>query len=546
MSFQSLTDMFVVLSEHGEVLRGIHPNYGPEIMDPCHRAFRTPGFAQNIFNRWYGTVQDAMDNDDQDTLHNTPDFFMWLEEQDPHWKDPMAVFDVSRQVIPYFDHDNRQQMHDLNRMSFHNGIIRQFGRSARLVSEEALHKDELEHPGTRHQANEVAFVVLENPHSPGELMFYYGVHRDSEFHHSSLGGNARVIGAGMMTVDNGKITAIRNKSGHYKPNARRYLKAIHYLNQQGVLADNCHFNAFDMQRYTEENVTKEDGSKLKYAKGTPILNEWGDSAGSVGFESNNYDEITAQLKTHIDSFTRTPEEVALIKAEAAEREQLARSPDVDEQEELERIATRLQRIARASASKRARDKSSPRFQDNQLPLAVMFQTDSMGENKDTYNVLVVSPNEVSAHNFIQHTKGTLDISHTPQSEDHERTVHFGRIALNLSSVSGDALKNGIDTQGYDFVFYLGNQSEVQHAVQQSQQACAYGKLYQLSYPTDDTNVSIASKDVAYDTQKLNTALVLPIVLVNHAPFTTRQPPPLVETLIDTIVLLTYYNLTIQW
>uniref|UniRef100_A0A7R9UDL4 Uncharacterized protein n=1 Tax=Pinguiococcus pyrenoidosus TaxID=172671 RepID=A0A7R9UDL4_9STRA len=59
-------------------------------------------------------------------------------------------------------------------------------------------------------------------------------HVTNRFHHSSLFAGAPVDFAGEFRVQNGRLTEINNKSGHYKPGKRETLKFLLHLQRNGV------------------------------------------------------------------------------------------------------------------------------------------------------------------------------------------------------------------------------------------------------------------------------------------------------------------------
>jgi hypothetical protein len=53
-------------------------------------------------------------------------------------------------------------------------------------------------------------------------------------HHSSLSGGEKVAAAGELVVENGKLLAITNRSGHYRPGPKLTDQAIQSLREQGL------------------------------------------------------------------------------------------------------------------------------------------------------------------------------------------------------------------------------------------------------------------------------------------------------------------------
>lgn len=55
-----------------------------------------------------------------------------------------------------------------------------------------------------------------------------------KFHHSSFFAGRPVVAAGDIRIENGVVTAISRKSGHYRPTATQLNQAVRQLNTQGV------------------------------------------------------------------------------------------------------------------------------------------------------------------------------------------------------------------------------------------------------------------------------------------------------------------------
>jgi hypothetical protein len=69
---------------------------------------------------------------------------------------------------------------------------------------------------------------------------YAASHRVSAFHHSSFLAGADVAGAGEMKVDKGRLIAISNKSGHYRPKVINLVQTI-----EGLLAGGMNVQAME-------------------------------------------------------------------------------------------------------------------------------------------------------------------------------------------------------------------------------------------------------------------------------------------------------------
>lgn len=65
--------------------------------------------------------------------------------------------------------------------------------------------------------------------------FFAGQHKKWLFHHSSFLAGGPVAGAGELKATNGKLEAITNKSGHYKPGENETMQVLHELDRRGIL-----------------------------------------------------------------------------------------------------------------------------------------------------------------------------------------------------------------------------------------------------------------------------------------------------------------------
>jgi hypothetical protein len=63
---------------------------------------------------------------------------------------------------------------------------------------------------------------------------YAGSHKVGLFHHSSFLSGGEVAGAGEMKASGGRITALTNKSGHYKPTGAEMMQVFAELQSRGV------------------------------------------------------------------------------------------------------------------------------------------------------------------------------------------------------------------------------------------------------------------------------------------------------------------------
>ncbi|MDZ7965295.1 MAG: hypothetical protein RM368_10010 [Nostoc sp. DedSLP03] len=64
--------------------------------------------------------------------------------------------------------------------------------------------------------------------------FYADAHKEGEYHHSSALAGIPIKGAGAIMVIDGKLEAIADKSGHYKPNMHQMYTTLKHLEKLGV------------------------------------------------------------------------------------------------------------------------------------------------------------------------------------------------------------------------------------------------------------------------------------------------------------------------
>ncbi|ECY7603715.1 TPA: hypothetical protein ACWV7F_004477 [Salmonella enterica subsp. enterica serovar Muenchen] len=63
---------------------------------------------------------------------------------------------------------------------------------------------------------------------------YINKHQRNVFHHSSFLAGGPILSAGELSINNGILVGITNKSGHYKPDDENFLDMLAYLKTRGV------------------------------------------------------------------------------------------------------------------------------------------------------------------------------------------------------------------------------------------------------------------------------------------------------------------------
>lgn len=92
-----------------------------------------------------------------------------------------------------------------------------------------------EQPATPVEARAIGFAIYVMDER-GELFVSFEAERHA-FHHSSLLAGGRVAAAGEMIIINGKLYAINNQSGHYRPPPIALERVIRVLKSRGVKFD---------------------------------------------------------------------------------------------------------------------------------------------------------------------------------------------------------------------------------------------------------------------------------------------------------------------
>ncbi len=73
---------------------------------------------------------------------------------------------------------------------------------------------------------------------------YAHSHKISRFHHSSFLAGGDVAGAGEIKVNNGKLTGITNKSGHYRPGPEYLVQVLKEFRERGTGLSGVYLKAF--------------------------------------------------------------------------------------------------------------------------------------------------------------------------------------------------------------------------------------------------------------------------------------------------------------
>ena len=73
---------------------------------------------------------------------------------------------------------------------------------------------------------------------------YAHTHKISRFHHSSFLAGGDVAGAGEIKVNNGRLTGITNKSGHYRPGPEYLVQVLKEFRERGANLSGVYLKVF--------------------------------------------------------------------------------------------------------------------------------------------------------------------------------------------------------------------------------------------------------------------------------------------------------------
>jgi hypothetical protein len=102
-------------------------------------------------------------------------------------------------------------------------------------------------------------------------VMYAGSHKVGLFHHSSFLAGGEVAGAGEIKASGGRVTALTNKSGHYRPTGAEMLQVFDRLQSSGVSLSSVDYFHIG-ENFHGKPVPAEGGAKGAYDffKVTPL------------------------------------------------------------------------------------------------------------------------------------------------------------------------------------------------------------------------------------------------------------------------------------
>ncbi len=179
-------------SRYGEIIRiGLTGIYTLEGLDPKHR----DKVKLNEYYAEWKSTEDVAENQN---------FFRWLNVAHPEFKQMSGV--------TYIPIDNREQY------KIHVGVDGVITRGS-----EATAYDTTQYKG---KVPGMAAYVMD-----GKGNMYVGEHQTNVMHHSSFLAGNKVISAGMVKIEEGKITRIDHQSGHYAPTKNNFKNALAKINK---------------------------------------------------------------------------------------------------------------------------------------------------------------------------------------------------------------------------------------------------------------------------------------------------------------------------
>ncbi len=175
---------------------GLTPYYALEGLDPKHRN-------KVVLNAYYREWEKAPNTQENNN------FFKWLQKTHPESEQEKS--------ITYFS--DSQRAHYLIKTAADGTFTR--GNNSKPYDTTA-YKGKT--PG-------MAAYIMD---SSGRL--YVGEHQVNLIHHSTFNAGLKVISAGMVRIEQGKITQMDHKSGHYAPNVDHFKNLLTRIDQNAFAA----------------------------------------------------------------------------------------------------------------------------------------------------------------------------------------------------------------------------------------------------------------------------------------------------------------------
>jgi hypothetical protein len=170
---------------------------------------------------------------------DTP-FFLWLENHQVCLEDDKGK--VETHGVAYVRADRRETADSRSRLKLlivgspiQSVDLTKMGGAVQIASTAGYQAERRKDPRGEASfgADVAAFVWTE------ATELFIANHSAQEFHHSSFVSGQRVRCAGMLVVENGKVTGLSNNSGHYKPRKEHVRNLVLFLQGSNALDSNA-------------------------------------------------------------------------------------------------------------------------------------------------------------------------------------------------------------------------------------------------------------------------------------------------------------------
>lgn len=209
----------------------LHEHYSMEKQDPTHRMGDLMTAAETIYNEARGgRRRDEFNARGQD-------FITWLDKV-PEWTRVVMI----KETLQAFD---KRRFDTKKAEGITPSMVKAFISGVKYLDKAGRKNYRIEPRGGRLWKGNVGFDTdtLQTAFSglgfaiwvlSPKDKFYAGSHKVGQFHHSSFLSGEKVLGAGEMVVQGGKLRLLTGKSGHYKPQLEHLVYAVDVLRKQSI------------------------------------------------------------------------------------------------------------------------------------------------------------------------------------------------------------------------------------------------------------------------------------------------------------------------
>jgi hypothetical protein len=244
---------YILKDRTHDALCNIQAGYALEKLDPYHRCiqFTVHGdetgrlcgtMMGQAFAQWAGLDVDARDQSLRTAAPSNIPFFVWLEDH------PICTA-LKSEDISFSDMNDGLTVKDVTPVGYGKSawgsifvVTPTLGKLMSLSLERwndgrgetmAFHTHTPEYARAK-EPNCAAYVWTK------DQVIFAGNHTAGKLHHSTFVSGAKVLCAGMIGVEMGKVVSVDNNSGHYWPDSRKHLLPfVNWLRLQGVFAPNA-------------------------------------------------------------------------------------------------------------------------------------------------------------------------------------------------------------------------------------------------------------------------------------------------------------------